>query len=154
MDIGLVSSMVYGCSTIAKPLKIYSEKTATIFVSSSKNDKYSKAAKHIWNENTFSLTKKFINKWCQSSTLDKALVVNPFNKRLFSKTFIGRVKWTGTIVILIDIFCSWYELIKFVFVFDKDIIVGSYLNTSLIFMFTMKLILRCMGGRAYVDELM
>nr|KYP44835.1 Retrovirus-related Pol polyprotein from transposon TNT 1-94 [Cajanus cajan] len=79
--------------SIAKPLKIYCDNSATVFFS--KNDKYSKGAKHI--ELKYFVVKEEVQK--QRVSIEhistNLMIADPLTKGLPSKVFTGHVENMG-----------------------------------------------------------
>nr|KYP32060.1 Retrovirus-related Pol polyprotein from transposon TNT 1-94 [Cajanus cajan] len=81
--------------SIAKPLKMYCDNSAAVFFS--KNDKYSKGAKHM--ELKYFVVKKEVQKQRVSiEHISINLMIDPLTKGLLPKTFIKHVKNMGIIV--------------------------------------------------------
>jgi len=79
--------------SIAKPLKIYCDNSATVFFS--KNDKYSKGAKHM--ELKYFVIKEEVQKHrvLIEHVSTKLMIIDPLTKGLPPKVFIGQVKNMG-----------------------------------------------------------
>ena len=79
--------------SIARPLKIYCDNFATVFFS--KNDKYSKGAKHM--ELKYFAVKEEVQK--QRVSIEhisiNLMIADPLTKELSPKTFIGHVERIG-----------------------------------------------------------
>ena len=79
--------------SIARPLKIYCDNFATVFFS--KNDKYSKGAKHM--ELKYFVVKEEVQK--QRVSIEhisiNLMIVDPLTKGLPPKTFFGHVERIG-----------------------------------------------------------
>ena len=80
---------------IARPLKIYCDNTAVVFFS--KNDKYSKGAKHM--ELKYFSVKEEVQKHKVSieHISTKLMIVDPLTKRLSPKIFVEHFKRMGLI---------------------------------------------------------
>jgi len=79
--------------SIAKPLRIYCDNSAVVFFS--KNDKYSKGAKHM--ELKYFVVKEEVQKHRVSIEYISTdlMIVDPLTKGLPPKTFTGHVVSTG-----------------------------------------------------------
>lgn len=74
---------------IARPLKFYCDNSATIFLS--KNDKYSKGSKHM-DKKYLSLKEEVLKERVSIEHIGtKTILVDPLNKGLQSKIFVGHV---------------------------------------------------------------
>ena len=76
--------------SIVKPLKIYCDNSAAVFFS--KNDKYSKGAKHM--ELKYFAVKEEVQKYRVSieHISTNFMIADPLTKGLLPKTFIGHVE--------------------------------------------------------------
>ena len=95
--------------SIAKPLKIYCDNSAAVFFS--KNDKYSKGAKHM--ELKYFVVKEEVQKHKVSieHISTDLMIVDPLTKGLPPKTFTGHVVNMG-IMLTITKVCDKYGIAK------------------------------------------